>query len=58
MIFCLMEEIGESPPQDFLANAQIKAAIQKQEREKMSAVSTFKSEKGKVKRRPDGNRSG
>lgn len=56
MLFCLMQEIGETPPADFLENAKIKAEQLKIEREKQSALQTFKTEKGKVRRR-DGDRS-
>lgn len=55
MLFCLLEEIGETPPQDFLVNAQIKAQMEQARREKLGAVSQFEVSKGKVKRRPDGD---
>jgi len=58
MLFCLMDEICETPPQDFLANAQLKAQMRRAEIEKKGALDTFKREKGKVRRPKDGDRSG
>lgn len=55
MLMCLLDEIGELPPQDFLANAQMRATQIKLDREKKSALSTFNVTKGKVRRRPDGD---
>lgn len=51
MLFCLMEQIGETPPQDFLVNAQMKAAAEKVETEKKGALGQFEVTKGKVRRR-------
>lgn len=55
MIHCLMEEIGEMPPQDILSNAQLKAAQQRAEAEKNAALAEFPIERGTVKRRGDGD---
>jgi hypothetical protein len=55
MLFCLMDEIGETPPQDFLANAEIKARIRKSEQEKKSSLQSFEMERGKVRRRNHGD---
>lgn len=52
-IFCLLEQIAESPPYDFMASAQAKLAKREAEREKMGALGRFKTSKGKVKRRTD-----
>lgn len=55
MLFCLLEQIGEMPPQDFLANAQVKAARENVRREQLGALAGFGAVKGRVKRREDGN---
>lgn len=55
MLFCLLGEIGEIPPADFLAAAQMKAAQRQIESEKKGALQTMTVEKGKVRRRKDGD---
>jgi hypothetical protein len=53
MIHTLLEQIGETPPQDLLANAQIKAQIEKGRREQQSTLAGLPTVKGKVRRRTD-----
>ena len=55
MIHVLLEQIGETPPHDFLANAQIKAQIESAKREQQSAFATLPVVKGKVRRRSHGD---
>lgn len=53
MIVCLLEQIGETPPSDLLDNAEVKAAQLKAERDKLSAIQSLGTVKGKVRRRND-----
>ena len=55
MIFCLIDQIGETPPHDFLANAQMKAAQRKAMQDQKSALGQIGVTKGKVRRKKDGN---
>lgn len=55
MIHVLLEQIGETPPQDFLANAQFKAQVEHAKREQMGAAAGLPIVKGKVRRRPNGD---
>lgn len=55
MVFCLLDEIGELPPSDFFDNAQAKAQREAMNREKKTALGSFSTVKGKVRRRKDGD---
>lgn len=55
MIFCLLDQIGETPPHDLLAVGEYKAAQREAERDKQGALSTFSVEKGKVRRKGNGD---
>lgn len=55
MIHALLEQIGEIPPHDFLANAQIKAQAERIDRERQSALATLPTKKGSVRRRSHGD---
>lgn len=55
MIHVLLGQIGETPPNDFLVNAQLKAQMEHTKREQKSALSGLKVTSGKVRKRTDGN---
>ncbi len=55
MIHVLLGQIGETPPQDFLANAQLKAQVERAKQEQRSSLAGLPIVKGKVKRRNDGS---
>jgi hypothetical protein len=51
MIMTLLEQIGEMPSADLLANAQQKAAIESARREQQAAMSGLQIKKGRVRRK-------
>lgn len=55
MIHVLLEQIGQTPPQDLLANAQLKAQIETAKREQQASIGSMPIVKGKVRRRSDGD---
>lgn len=55
MLFCLLDEIGEQPPYDLMANAQAKAMERKEETDAKGSLQSFGAVKGKVRRRPNGD---
>ena len=54
MIHTLLAQIGETPPQDLLSNAQVKAQAEMAKREQKSAMAGLPIVKGKVRRRENG----
>lgn len=51
MIQELLKQIGETPPQDMLANAQMRAAMEKHKAEQRSTMQGLSVVKGRVRRR-------
>lgn len=54
-LMCLLDQIGEIPPHDFLAIAQLRAGQEAAEREQRNALGGLGVVKGKVRRRTDGD---
>ena len=55
MMFCLLEEMREIPPADFLANAQLQAQVKKAKGEQKQTLGELGAKKGKVRRKNDGD---
>jgi len=55
MMFCLLEEMKEIPPADFLANAQLQAQVRKAKGEQKQTLGELGAVKGKVRRKKNGD---